>query len=191
MIAVVRIQDQRCQMPASVAKRIEKLLIQLRDGFDGTTLSVNRILADSGLPPERFTQSLGPPESAREVPTLDPMIRKPLSPMLNARFEFCSRWRRFDENWLSVSQMSSVAQNRMFRRHFASKSEHWDNSAPATISKNRLSVFGVSSHAEGDYTFIVWPDKPNVVEPAIWRYEGQSETRFANLEKFLHWLVAS
>ena len=178
-------------MASLTDKRMDALLIKIRDEFDLAAACMNKLLIESGLEPVTCSQTLGPVAHVTDLPTLDVSTRRSVTPALSRRFAFCGRWRRFDEVWLSVKQMETVARNRDFKRHFKAKQQHWNESAPAVIPPDRLSVFSVSSHAEGDYTFLVWPDSSRVVEPELWRYHGQSESRFKNLEAFLRWVAAS
>lgn len=173
----------------TVERRIEELLIRLKDDFPIACKRVNRLLEKSGDETQSFTQSLSESDTLGRVPTLDSQTQRPMSAMLRSRFRFCGRWRRLGEVWLSLSQMETVTRNRQFRKHFRSKKEYWEGSAPATIPLNRLSVFSVGSHAQGDYTFLVWPSNSTDSEPELWCYSGQSEMRFKDLESFLIWIA--
>jgi hypothetical protein len=50
----------------------------------------------------------------------------------------------------------------------------------------RLSLFSVSSLADGDLAYLVWPIKK--VKPQVWHYLGQSETKYPNLVSYFRFL---
>ncbi|MEM7477843.1 MAG: hypothetical protein AAF483_22890 [Planctomycetota bacterium] len=170
--------------------KTHNLLAKIRDNFERDAKLLNADLAEMGLEPEKYTQSLDEPVRIKNLPTLEQGTRRLISPMLKERFAFCGRWRRFGEIWLSAEQMETVCRNRQFKRNFRIQKEEWENSAPAIIPPNRLTVYSVSSHDDGDYTYLVWPERQNG-EPQLWRYQSQSETQFKNLQEFLEWQAGS
>lgn len=154
---------------------------------------VARLLADSGIDQETITKELAVKVMKAEpgtsmLPTFDPRKERGVSPMLAARMSYAGTISDNLEKWLSVREISKQINSKKIRKVFDSLKNHWVNSAPAIFREDQISIFGISRGNENDITFLVW-NQEDEQEPQIFRYFGQSESIFANLNAFLEWTL--
>jgi hypothetical protein len=130
--------------------------------------------------------TVGKPEAPTAlVPTLDPKTHRPVSPQLRDWHAVVGML--VEESWkyLSCSERQATVRNRRLRSIVATHREHWDNSAPMQFPNAQLSIFAlIGDLDDGDLIYLVWP-QPTCVEPEIWSYVGQSETRYKTLLRTL------
>jgi hypothetical protein len=170
--------------------KTDELLDRWVDGWETRAARVRIALRDAGLADDAIDRELklrvGKPEPGRQVPTLEEGVGHPLSPMLAARFRFAGTVRDATEKWLGLAEMETVPTNKKLMKHFKSHQQNWTGSAPAVIPKDRLSLYAFDIGAEENQTYLVWPERSGG-EPQVWRYHGQSERRFKDLDQFLAW----
>jgi hypothetical protein len=174
-----------------VKNEVALLLEQLANTYPGRADDVRELLLDAGLTDKEIDKqlrfSLGRPElDVANVPLLAPDKTRPLTAMLKARFNFASAIHDVSEHFLSLKEMSAFSKKQKFKKIFKAQAEHWEGSAPATVPLERLSLFSVSSLDDGDLTYLVWPVKKG--EPQVWKYAGQSETKYTDLAEYLRFL---
>jgi hypothetical protein len=172
----------------------DQLLKRWVDGWEKRAAKVRALLKAAGLDDESIDSELklrvGKPEPVRQVPTLEAGVRHRPTPMLEARFHFAGTIRDATEKWLGPAEMDKARANKKLMKHFTSHHDHWTGSAPAVIPKERLSLFAYDVGAEENQTYLVWPERGGG-EPQVWRYHGQNERRFKDLDKFLAWAADS
>lgn len=151
---------------------------------------VARILADAGLDAGAIERSLAvrlakPDPGWTTLPTFDPTVSRPLSPMLAQRMAYAGTIRDGFEKWLGPKDMQKAMRTRKVLASFEDLEAHWLNSAPARLRRDQLTLFALGDEP-GSVTFLAWPHDA-VDEPGVVRYHGQSERVFRNLNAFLKW----
>lgn len=152
---------------------------------------MRRVLAESGLDPATIEQALAikvskPEAGVARLPTLDPAVSRPASPMLRQRLEFAGTIADGAERWLGVKDMGKALASKKTLRAVKQLKEHWRDSAPARLRLGQLALFGVSSEQEGALTLLAWEGR-SAKEPRVVRYSGQHEHVFKDLDGFLKW----
>jgi hypothetical protein len=120
-----------------------------------------------------------------ELPTFDPKVKRTLTPMLEARFRFAGTLSDDTERWLGPEDMKKLMISAKGLKNFKSFKNHWEGSAPNKFPESRVSLFGVG-YIPDNWTYLVWPASGSK-EPALYRYVGQEESIFADLNAFLKW----
>jgi hypothetical protein len=150
-----------------------------------------RLLREAGLTKAEIEEELKiklakPEAGAHNLPTFDPKVTRPISPMLLARFRFAGAIYDSGEKWLDVKDMRKAVTNAKVLKHFNSRKEYWENSAPSRFATSQLSLFAIEPGAEENQTYLVWPSE-KTIEPEIHRYVDHSEHIFKDLNAFLKW----
>ena len=150
-----------------------------------------RLLREEGMEDDEIEAELkikvGKPEAPlQDIPTFDPKVTRPLSPMLQDRFKLAGPINDAGEKWLSLKDMRKAMSSGKVLKHFKSHKEHWENSAPALFAPSQLALFAVEQDAEENQTYLVWPSD-KIIEPKIYRYFDRTEHIFENLNAFLEW----
>lgn len=87
--------------------------------------------------------------------------------------------------YLSPSKVGSAVRSRRLKKLLATHREYWDQSAPMQFQNSQPSVFAlIGDLSDGDLIYWVWP-KADGIEPELWQYFGQSETRYRNLSSYI------
>lgn len=128
--------------------------------------------------------------SVHEVPTLDPSVCRPVSPMLHERFLFCGRWELATHgDWLNVDEMSAIANNDSSDARIAELIDgknaaalEWANDAGALFRADRLSLFAASCTSY-ERVYLLWLDE--TIEPELWVYDANGEARYRSLDDYL------
>lgn len=128
-----------------------------------------------------------PTERVSEIPTFNPDVSYPLTPMLQARFRFASRIEFCGDTWLSISEMPKWMKRKSVRKYHSSLRDHWTGSAPMLYPDDKLTLFGVTVDVPDSLIYCVWGDG----EPAIWTYSGLDQRQFTNLQRYLEWCLES
>lgn len=174
---------------------INDMVTRLKETFSERSKKTAAILRRAGLSKELIEKELrlqiGKPEPfPRGIPTLEQGVYRSPSRMISSRFSCCGSIRDMSEKWLSISEMEKIWGSKKMLREIESHKKHWLDSAPARYPKERLSLFGIVVGEAENQTFLVWPLKKGL-EPEIWRYSGQNEQKFHDIEEFLDWFTAS
>jgi hypothetical protein len=135
--------------------------------------------------------NVDPPElPIVSVPTLDPKTARPLSPQLRDWYAVAGTVVEGSWKYLAPSELRLTVKRRKVRGVVAAHREDWDDSAPMQFASVQLSVFAlIGDLVDGDIIYLVWP-KAEAVEPEVWSYFGQSETRHKDLVAYVTWLIA-
>jgi hypothetical protein len=178
----------------AVAKRINVKLQRLVDTYPMRATEVGAILLNSGLKPATIEQLLvlklgRAANDLSDVAVFQAGTRRPLSPMLTARFSFAGAIHDLSGHMLSISDIDQILGKKRLKAVVDSHRQHWEGSAPATVPPDRLSVFSISNLDDDDLTYLVWANQRSH-EPQLWSYSGQHESRYKNLETYLEYLCA-
>lgn len=128
--------------------------------------------------------------SVSKIPTLDKGVYRDISPMLKVRFETYGRWRNATHgNWLSISDMESLWQDDIqddlidsIKFQADCLRTDWPNHAFGLFKNIRLSLFA-GSEIGNESIFLLWLDC--AIEPEIWVYDSNGESRYKNLNDYL------
>lgn len=153
---------------------------------------VARILAEAGIKKEVIEKELAvkttkPKLDVEAISTFSSERQRLLSPMLSARMEFAGTISDGSEKWLDAKEVSRQVLSKKAQKTLANLRNNWENSAPAKFHDDQISIFGISRDNFSDITLLVWEDESPGAEPKLYRYFGQSEAIFENLDAFLEW----
>ena len=157
--------------------------------MEHTLKLLNRIRDYNENAPDRRHHLIEPPaRQLNYIATLAPDRLRPLSPMLQARFDYCGTWHDADlnQNWLSQTAIANYRNNPILSKWIELRSENWNWAPPGSVAPENCAVFGYSAH-ELEETYLVWED--GVEEPAIWRYSSAQYHRFDNLDRYLEYIL--
>jgi hypothetical protein len=132
---------------------------------------------------------LTPPEpNQKEIATLQPGFKRPLSPMLQVRFDYTASWEnaRLNQNWLSLSEISEAHASQTIQESLALRFENWGFVPPATRDKTDCAIFAHNPF-EPDETYLVWNVSGD--EPEVWEFFGGDYSVFHNLERYFEYIV--
>ena len=103
----------------------------------------------------------------RGVPTLKPGIFRPMTPMLQSRFEYAGTWENAfnGHSMLSLDEMEKAWTDDEKLYAVSIRQEHWKDSPPAIYPSEHLSLF--AHNIEGEEIYLIWPDSL-VGEPRVW-----------------------
>ena len=124
------------------------------------------------------------------VPTLDPTVSRPVTPMLHDRFRYCGGWRHATHgDWLSIEEMQTVALGSSTDQRMKEIVEQqrgcavdWMNDAGGLFLPSRLSYFAGQDYSY-ERVYLLWPD--DIVEPEVWAYDANGLARFRDLNAYL------
>lgn len=132
----------------------------------------------------------GDASDVETVPTLDPSVRRPVTPMLRERFRFCGGWRLATHgDWLGIAEMELVASGDLTEPRISeiiaykdAAALDWPNDACGLFRADRVSLFAGSDLT---YTraYLLWFDGAS--EPEVWAYDSNGEARYADLDAYL------
>jgi hypothetical protein len=125
-----------------------------------------------------------------KIPTLDKGVYQKASPMLIERFKTYGRWENATHgNWLSIKDMETIWSNEiqddfidLIKYHTECLKENWPNHASGLFKDNRLSLFA-GSEIGNEAIFLLWLD--DEIEPELWVYDSNGESRYKNLDEYL------
>lgn len=124
------------------------------------------------------------------VPTLKIDIYQPISPMLSKRFQLISSWEEATHaDWLSIEEMEALWEKKPItnprikdiKSSLNAHIQHWENNLGALVSPDKLSLFAGSAYTY-EHIYLFWCDN---IEPEIWVYDTNGETRFNNSNEYL------
>lgn len=148
-------------------------------------------LREKNLQTEGVNQKLGPPESAsilnKGITTLS-LYHRELSPMLKARFEYCSYWidANLGHNWLSLSQIEEYLNMDTIVSQINIRKNFWENALINNYPDSNISLFGIDQ-VEMEETYLIWSEEE--IEPVLCKYVGHNELIFDNLKELVtHYL---
>ncbi len=107
---------------------------------------VFKLLADIGMDRAEIEKELAiklakPEPKCTHIPTFDPSVSRPVSPMLAQRMAYAGTIRNSFEKWLGPKDMQKAMTTKKVLSTFASLKAHWDNSAPARLRCDQLALF--------------------------------------------------
>lgn len=126
------------------------------------------------------------PEPLPEVlQTLDAKASRPISPQLRDWYTAVGILVESSWKYLSPSAIKSTVKRAKLKEIVAAHREYWDESAPMKFPNSQLSVFAlIGDLNDGDLIYLVWP-KADSVEPELWEYFGQAETRYKDVCSYI------
>ncbi len=123
------------------------------------------------------------------IPTMEPNVFRPASPMLRERYENFSYWKNSTHgNWLSLSEMEELWSDKpstyiqIIKNELISCSKNWPNDAYGLFRDNRLSVFAADDNSY-ERVYLIWLDETD--EPELWCYDCNGMARYRNLRDYL------
>jgi hypothetical protein len=136
-------------------------------------------------PDLEYTLRIDPPVAVESLPTFDRRKRRPLSPMLRARFEFASSITLGFSIWPGAEEMAAAMAKARVREYHLVLREHSERSGPQLFPDDALSLFSYDPESPEDRVYLVWKDPAR--EPEVWEYHDMDTTEFKTLETFLRW----
>lgn len=131
-----------------------------------------------------------PPETpATHIATLDGRLTRPLSSMLQARFDFAGAWKdaRLSQNWLSLAEIKGAKDDPQIAESIAIRTENnYGDEPPGGVAAECCAIFAHNPY-ELDETYLVWHGDNE--EPVVWEYFGGDVSYFVNLESYLSYIV--
>jgi len=181
----------QAEKPVSASSKTRRLLEAWVHTAPKRAERVRSILAESGLDPATIEEALAikvskPEAGVERIPTFDPAVSRPVSPMLRQRLAFASTITDGTERWLGVKAMRKALASKKTLRATRELKEHWEGSAPARLRPGQLGLFGISADLDGALTLLAWEGRSSK-EPKVVRYSGQRERVFKDLDAFLKW----
>lgn len=140
--------------------------------------------------PDHGEQNLYPSlTSVGGIQTFDENITRPITPMLEARFNYAALWvnASLDQNWLGLNDIKNYKSDAVLMEWVGLRLENWDNLPPASVKKSCVTIFGYNPY-EPEEIYLVWPEDQDS-EPAVWRYYGADYKFFRNLESYLAYVA--
>lgn len=160
----------------------------MNDVCERTTELLRRMKQQNDEDPDHGDQELLAPEPLTSIATLAPGITRPLSPMLRARFKFCSSWRNayLDQDWLSLEEIGVALANPSIKYSIDLRVENWDSMPPESVKPEDCAIFGFNRY-ELEETYLVWEVGRD--EPILWDYFGADYKMFNDLNRYLEYIV--
>lgn len=142
--------------------------------------------ADEVLRPKMST----PVPFPHGIPTLEPGVFRPASPMLAERFNLLGRWTMASHgHWLSISDMEALWLKdgadpfvEGVKQMQVAGAEGWPNDPSILFRPERLSLFAGSEH-NYEKIYLLWLDFED--EPEFWVYDANGESRYRDLSCYL------
>lgn len=157
---------------------------------DNVLALLRRMKALNDADPSREEHDVLPPDKpATHITTLDGQTIRPLSPMLQARFDFAGAWRdaRLSQNWLSLAEIGAANNDPQIAESIAIRTENsYGEEPPGGVAPDSCAIFAHNPH-ELDETYLVWHGDSE--EPVIWEYFGGDVSYFVHLESYLSHIV--
>jgi hypothetical protein len=164
-------------------KRVHELLDAIIADYPRRKADAQKLIAEMGLEADlTFERSEAIPFDI--LPCFDGSDR-PLSPMLQARFDFAGQLRFGQDVWVIPSQIEDLIQNPDLMANHSALRRHWDDSAPMQYGDAQLSVFSYTDGVPENLTYLVWPS--NASEPEVWDYSGYQQHRSKHLADYLQY----
>jgi len=161
------------------------LLERWKVDFPKRKATVERYLAEAGQT-GAYDLAIDLPEKVTDLATFTTSTRQPLSPMLEARFEFCGTWKEGGTIWLGAREIELKTHSRPVLKTHRSLRKHWDGSASMIYRDDQLSLFGISEDLPENITYLVWIGQS---EPEIWSYHGMESYKHHDFAAYLQWLI--
>ena len=123
------------------------------------------------------------------IPTLNTCIFRKPTPKLRSLFECVNGWTNGHTLLLSLKKMDGILLDKSILATFSAHRDHWDDSAPMLYPNEKLSIIGsIGPPLTEDLLYLVWHDSCDK-EPEVWKYFGQSFSRYLDIEDYLkYWL---
>ena len=160
----------------------------MSDICERTTELLRRLKQQNDEDPDHGDQELLPADLEIPISTLAPGVTRQLSPMLRARFAFCSTWKNanLDQNWLSLEATRHALDNPEIKELVDLRIENWDWAPPASVNPEDCAIFSYNPYAVEE-TYLVWESEQE--EPIVWRFFSAEYYKFADLNRFLEYLI--
>lgn len=131
----------------------------------------------------------------RGIPTLEPGVYRPCSPMLRERFARCGRWTLASHgHWLSATDMEALWSDdgadpfvEDVKQLQIASAAGWPNEASTLLRPERLSLFAGSEY-NNEKIYLLWLDFED--EPELWVYDANGESRYRDLATYLQAYLA-
>lgn len=143
----------------------------------------NNLASEGSLNTDSF---ISPPEKFNDkILTLSDGVYKPLSKMLQERFDFCGEWKNayLSQDWLSLSSINNWQNSKKILEWIELRKE---NSYPGDLLEDHppenIAIFSINPY-EPEEIYLFWGKDEE--EPQIWHYFGADFYTFNNLERFL------
>ena len=127
-------------------------------------------------------------EPLKQISTLAPNVFRPLSPMLNARFNYCSSWINayHEQSWLSLNEIASATESQTIKQSLDLRMENWSWLPPGSVSPEDCAIFAHNPY-DFDETYLVWTSSSE--EPTIWCYLDADYKMFNNLNRYIEYII--
>lgn len=150
---------------------------------------LDRVRARNDNDPDREPQELKPVSSSlTTIKTFAGDFRRPLSPMLKARFGYCGTWinAELSQNWLDLDEIENFRNDPTLTEWIGLRIENNETMPPASVRPADCAVCAYNPY-ELDETYLVWQE--GVEEPGVWRYFGGDYNYFSNFNHYLEYIV--
>ncbi len=174
-------------MVTKTRDRIFALLDAIKADFPRRKMAAEELIKRMGLNKTLEMEIEAPAPVPNVVPTLDAKISRETTPMLKARLEYAGSWKRGQDIWLSASQMASIMKKKAIQPYHLSLREHWEGSAPAIFTDDRLTLFGITESVPENLVYLAWAADEK--EPEVWSYAGFDAHNFKDLEQYFKWCL--
>lgn len=164
---------------------ILRLMDELRADHPRRAAAADVVAKRAGIK-GRFDLSIAPAVPVTTLATFSSKVFRQLTPMLKARFDYCSSWQDGLFSWLSAADMTKYMRKRVIHEQHRALRENWEGSAPMLFPDNELTLFGATKDVQ-DVVYLVWAT--NAGEPEVWSYEDYDFNRSINLEAYFKWML--
>lgn len=153
-----------------------------------TTELLEKMKRQNDEDPDYEDHELLAPRVPTSIATLAAGVTRLLSPMLRARFMFCSSWKDayLDQDWLSLEEISVALANPAIKYSIDLRVENWDTMPPESVKPENCAIFAFNPY-DLEETYLVWEDSEE--EPTVWNYFQADYYYFSNLNRFLEYIV--
>lgn len=137
---------------------------------------------------EHGAQTMQSAEPLVEIATLAPGVSRPLSPMLQARFEFCAAWTNahLSFDWLSLSAISTASGDPRIKELVDLRIENSDDDLLSRVPPENCALFAINPDCL-DEVYLAWEEGQE--EPTVWEYFGADEHSFHDICRYLEFAL--
>lgn len=151
---------------------------------------MERMKSMNSVDAQRGAQEIFPPTSLDQgITTMKASFRRALSPMLQVRFAYASKWvnARLSQDWLGLDDIAKAAENDKLMKAIQLQADNcYGNEPPAGVAPENCAIFAYNPY-EFETTWLVWVE--GAEEPRVWEYFGADSSVFLNLEHYLEYIV--
>lgn len=127
---------------------------------------------------------------SKGVPTLENGVYRKPSPMLKERFEAFGKWVNATHgDWLDTKEMESLWNESAEDERLSgiagsvkASMGNWEDHATGLFALHRISIFAASDNSY-EMICLIWFD--GTVEPELWVYDSNGESRYKDLASYL------